>query len=58
MQSYYRNLLAGQGRSGALRQAMLAVREQKPHPYHWAPFIAVGRDAPLSGLTPAAGGNP
>jgi CHAT domain-containing protein/tetratricopeptide (TPR) repeat protein len=48
MQRYYRNLAGGGGRTGSLREAMLAVRAQKPHPYYWAPFIAAGIDAPLS----------
>jgi len=47
MESYYRNLLAGQGRATALRQAMLAQRQTRPHPYYWAPFIALGQNSPL-----------
>lgn len=47
MERYYRNLIAGQGRVAALRESMRAVREKHPHPYFWAPFIAVGLDAPL-----------
>ncbi|HZI03925.1 MAG TPA: CHAT domain-containing protein, partial [Archangium sp.] len=50
MEGYYRNLLAGQGRAAALREAMKALREKQPHPYHWAPFIAIGQDAPLRGM--------
>jgi CHAT domain-containing protein len=50
MESYYRNLLAGQGRTAALRKAMLSLRDQHPHPHFWAPFIAIGRDAPLQAL--------
>jgi len=53
MESYYRNLLAGQGRAAALRAAMLSLRAQHPHPHDWAPFIALGRDAPLRGFVPA-----
>lgn len=49
MESYYRNLLAGQGRAAALKEAMRSLRAQHPHPYYWAPFIAIGRDAPLGG---------
>ncbi len=52
MEAYYRNLLAGQGRAAALREAMRALRQTLPHPYYWAPFIALGRDTPLQGLTP------
>jgi CHAT domain-containing protein len=47
MEDYYRNLLAGQGRGAALREAMRALRLTHPHPHYWAPFIALGRDAPL-----------
>ena len=47
MEGYYRNLLAGHGRVTALREAMLSVRTQHPHPHDWAPFIGIGRDAPL-----------
>jgi CHAT domain-containing protein len=50
METYYRNLLAGEGRTSALRQAMRAFRRQQPHPYFWAPFIALGKDTPLQGL--------
>jgi CHAT domain-containing protein/uncharacterized protein HemY len=47
MEAYYTNLLAGQGRATALREAMRAVRRAQAHPYYWAPFIAMGRDTPL-----------
>jgi CHAT domain-containing protein/Tfp pilus assembly protein PilF len=50
MERYYHHLLAGQGRAGALREAMMELRQKKPHPYFWAPFIAIGQDAPLQGL--------
>ncbi|HYI00077.1 tetratricopeptide repeat protein [Hyalangium sp.] len=51
MEDYYRNLLAGQGRATALREAMRELRALQPHPHYWAPFIVVGSDAPLR--TPA-----
>jgi len=54
MESYYRNLLAGQGRATALRDAMLALRQTRPHPHFWAPFITLGRDGPLQGFAPLA----
>ncbi|QRN97037.1 tetratricopeptide repeat protein [Archangium violaceum] len=50
METYYRNLLEGQGRATALREAMRALRSRHPHPHFWAPFIVLGRDTPLSGL--------
>jgi CHAT domain-containing protein len=52
MVDYYRRLLAGQGRVAALDEAMKALRGKQPHPYYWAPFIAIGVDAPLEGFTP------
>jgi CHAT domain-containing protein len=52
MESYYRNLLAGQGRASALREAMRSLRTSRPHPHDWAPFIALGSDAPLRAITP------
>jgi CHAT domain-containing protein/Tfp pilus assembly protein PilF len=55
MERYYRNLMTGQGRATALRQAMRELRRQYAHPHFWAPFIAVGKDAPLQGLPPPHG---
>lgn len=52
MERYYQNLLAGQGRAGALNEAMRTLRKLHPHPHHWAPFIALGRDTPLRALAP------
>ena len=52
MEDYYRNLLAGQGRAAALHEAMRLLRRSHPHPYFWAPFIALGRDAPVRALAP------
>ncbi|HEY8207751.1 MAG TPA: CHAT domain-containing protein, partial [Myxococcaceae bacterium] len=54
MERYYLNLLAGQGRAAALREAMLAIREQHPDPHFWAPFIAIGRDTPLRQIAPSS----
>jgi CHAT domain-containing protein len=52
MEGYYRNLMAGQGRATALRDAMRTLRQKQPHPHFWAPFIAIGRDGPLRDLRP------
>lgn len=54
MESYYRNLVEGQGRAMALHEAMRELRTAQPHPYYWAPFIAVGLDAPLRALAPTS----
>ena len=53
MEAYYSNLLAGQGRVMALREAMRTLRRARPHPHYWAPFIAMGRDTPLHLLVPS-----
>jgi CHAT domain-containing protein len=58
MEAYYRNLLAGQGRATALREAMRWVSLIYPHPHYWAPFIALGQDAPLRTLAPAGHPHP
>ena len=50
MEAYYRNLVAGQGRPSALNAAMRSLRATLPHPHDWAPFIAVGSDAPLRAM--------
>ncbi|MET0404429.1 MAG: CHAT domain-containing protein, partial [Cystobacter sp.] len=53
MQGYYRHLLKGSPRVTALQEAMVEVRKAHPHPYTWAPFIALGRNAPLRALAPS-----
>jgi CHAT domain-containing protein len=42
MGRFYRRLRETPDRAAALRDAMLATREQDPHPYHWAPFVLIG----------------
>jgi CHAT domain-containing protein len=49
MVEYYRHLLKGEGRSGALREvqkAMLASQDRW-HPYYWAAFVPIGNWTPL-----------
>ena len=50
MTTYYKNLLKGNGRGQAMREAALSLRKKKAHPYFWAPFIAIGRSAPIVGI--------
>ena len=50
MARYYENLIAGRGRSEALRQAQLAMIEagdEYSWPYYWAAFILAGDWRPL-----------
>jgi CHAT domain-containing protein len=49
MIDYYRRLLAGAGRSDALRSALRAMlgRKETQHPYFWAAFVVVGNSMPL-----------
>jgi CHAT domain-containing protein len=44
MRSFYEHLSdAAENRPLALKAAMLAARRRYPHPFHWAPFVLVGR---------------
>jgi len=42
MDEFYRGLAAGGRPAAALRSAQLALRERRPHPVDWAPFVAYG----------------
>ena len=51
MTLYYERLIDHQSRRiTAMREAMQAMKRDRPHPYYWAPFVAIGRDAPLRPL--------
>jgi CHAT domain-containing protein/tetratricopeptide (TPR) repeat protein len=52
MVNYYRRLLKGEGRSGALRQAQLDMLADPSfsQPYYWASFIPIGNWKPLPAL--------
>jgi tetratricopeptide (TPR) repeat protein len=43
MERWYARMRDGAGRTTALREAQLALREKYPHPYYWAPFVLVGQ---------------
>ncbi|MDP6453077.1 MAG: CHAT domain-containing protein, partial [SAR202 cluster bacterium] len=43
MQEFYQRLRDGKTKAAALREAMLAVKEDRPHPYFWAPFVLSGK---------------
>ncbi|WP_164928965.1 CHAT domain-containing tetratricopeptide repeat protein [Gloeobacter violaceus] len=50
MVAYYRQLLAGWGRSEALRRVQLDLLQggERAHPYWWAAFVATGDRRPLA----------
>ena len=44
MRSFYDHFRdAAENRALALKAAMLAARQRYPHPFHWAPFILMGK---------------
>ncbi len=43
MKVWYEHLSKGTGRAAALRNAQLALKEEYPHPYFWAPFVLIGQ---------------
>jgi len=43
MEIFYSYLRDGTGKGAALRLAMLAIRERRPHPFFWAPFFVMGK---------------
>jgi CHAT domain-containing protein len=42
MERFYDGLSTGLPRAAALREAALALRERRPHPFYWAPYTLVG----------------
>jgi len=43
MERFYRYLEEGFGPAAAMRAAQTELRQVSPHPYHWAPFLVIGR---------------
>jgi CHAT domain-containing protein len=43
MTSFYRQLPTIDSKARAVTQAAREVRNRYPHPYHWAPFVVVGK---------------
>lgn len=48
MHAFYVRLRQGLHKATALKQAMLEVRGNYPHPYQWAPFVLMGGYGPLA----------
>ncbi len=47
MVEFYQQILDGQPRSEALRNAMLKMKEKNPNPYFWGAFICQGATGPI-----------
>jgi CHAT domain-containing protein len=45
MAHFYRAWKGGARKSHALRAAMVAVRQDRPNPFHWAPFRLIGKSS-------------
>jgi CHAT domain-containing protein len=43
MKAFYDRVFTTPNRASALREAVLAIREQYPHPIYWAPFVLMGK---------------
>jgi CHAT domain-containing protein len=48
MDGFYVSLGKGLPVEEALREAMLDLRRELPHPYQWAPFVVIGRGGAVS----------
>ena len=46
MTRFYRRIRDGEGKASALQGAMRELRNNYPHPYHWAPFTLIGKVLP------------
>jgi CHAT domain-containing protein len=43
MKEFYKEWRMGASKARALQKAMLVVRDSYPNPFHWAPFVLVGK---------------
>jgi CHAT domain-containing protein len=43
MVEFYTELQQGHSRAEAMQTASLRLRERRPHPYYWAPFLLIGK---------------
>jgi CHAT domain-containing protein len=44
MIEFYTQLQRGQSKAQAMQTASISLRERRPHPYHWAPFLLIGKE--------------
>jgi CHAT domain-containing protein len=43
MVAFYTQLQQGRSKAEAMQTASINLRERRPHPYHWAPFLLIGK---------------
>jgi CHAT domain-containing protein len=43
MIEFYSRLQTGLSKAEAMQGACVSLRERRPHPYHWAPFLLIGK---------------
>jgi len=43
MTHFYRRLAGGEEKAASVQGAMKDLRQHYPHPYHWAPFLLIGK---------------
>lgn len=43
MTEFYTQLSRGCSKAKAMQTASVTLRERRPHPYHWAPFLLIGK---------------
>ena len=50
MGHFYRRYIEGHSMAESLQHAMRELRQTRPHPFYWAPFVLVGKLAHSTGL--------
>lgn len=43
MVEFYTQLQSGRSQAEAMQSASISLRQHRPHPYHWAPFLLIGK---------------
>jgi CHAT domain-containing protein len=43
MKTFYGRFLSARNKAAAVRDAVLELRKEYPHPAHWAPFVLIGK---------------
>ena len=51
MSHFYRRYIEGDDMAESLQHAMRELRQSRPHPFYWAPFVLVGKLDHSTGLT-------